>query len=296
LQRLFALLEKYLLPRKNCEITVECNPETLDQEKVSVLRGFAGRISLGVQSFDASLRNRLGRKCSDGAIRNAFGLIAAAGFKHWNCDLIYAIPGQSRKDFEKDLMLAAESGVDHISCYALTPEEGAALAPSFEIDEDIAADCWISAGRSLKAKGFYRYEVSNYALRGGECRHNLAVWRGGLLRGFGPSAAGFDGVNRCKELASLQKWLDGEDAAIDEISAAERLNEIFAVNLRTSSGWTPGRWQKVPGADAWEYRLSAAMDAVKKTRRDFWRISPDKIALTTKGLLFWDSVAEALLI
>jgi len=295
LERLFSMIRRALRPSRRCEITVEANPETLDAEKVALLCSFATRISLGVQSFDAGLRRRLGRECSDAALARALELVRGARFPHWNCDLIYAVPGETPAMWRRDLELAAATGADHLSCYALTPEEGARLAGGFAVDDDAAADGWRSAGKSLGEFGFRRYEVSNYARRGAECRHNLAVWRGGLLRGFGPSASGFDGAVRRTEPPSLAGWLRRETPAADVIAPPARLAEIFAINLRTASGWTPSRWRRVPGADPWEARLAAAESAAAVTKRSFWRLSAERIALTGRGLLFWDSVAEALL-
>ena len=295
LERLSAMIRRELAPGPRCEITVEANPETLDPEKVALLRGFATRISLGVQSFDAGLRRRLGRRCTDAALSRALRLVREAEFPHWNCDLIYAIPGESSAMWRRDLELAATTGADHLSCYSLTPEEGARLAAGFAVDDEAAADGWLAAGTVLGGYGFRRYDVSNYARRGGECRHNLAVWRGGLLRSFGPSAADFDGKLRRTECASLRGWLEGAPPAVDAIPAAARLAEIFAVNLRTVSGWTPSRWRRVPGADDWSARLVAANRAAAVTKRSYWHLSPERIALTGRGLLFWDSAAEALL-
>ena len=296
LKRLFAMIRRELAPGARCEITVEVNPETLDPAKVEVLRDFATRLSLGVQSFDAGLRRRLGRRCTDAALSRALRLVREAEFPHWNCDLIYAIPGETPEMWRRDLELAAATGADHLSCYALTPEEGARLAAGFAVDDEAAADGWRAAGKVLGGFGFRRYEVSNYARRGAECRHNLAVWRGGLLRSFGPSAADFDGRIRHTECASLRDWLKGAPPATDAISSAARLAEIFAVNLRTVSGWTPARWRRVPGADPWAVRLAAAERAAAATKRAFWHLSPGRIALTGRGLLFWDSAAEAILL
>ena len=295
LERLFAMIRRELAPGPRCEITVEANPETLDPAKVALLRGFATRISLGVQSFDAALRLRLGRRCSDAALATAIRLVREAGFPHWNCDLIYAIPGESPAMWRRDLERAAATGADHLSCYALTPEEGASLAVGFAVDDEAAAAGWLTAGKVLGECGFRRYEVSNYARRGAECRHNLAVWRGGLLRSFGPSAADFDGKVRRTECASLRDWLNGVPPVVDAISAAARMAEIFAVNLRTVSGWTPARWRRVPGADSWRERLAVAERAAAVTKRGYWHLSAERIALTGRGLLFWDSAAEALL-
>ncbi|MPM61511.1 Oxygen-independent coproporphyrinogen-III oxidase-like protein [bioreactor metagenome] len=285
------MIRRHLQPEQGTEISIESNPETLTEAKVRLIRGFATRLSLGVQSFDAALRKTLGRDCSQPALERAAEWIAAARFPHWNCDLIYAIPGQTPDGFASDLDRAAALGVDHLPCYNLTPEEGALLADSLIPNEDAATRMWELAGQCA----FPRYEISNYARPGCECRHNLNVWRGGLLAGFGPAAAGFDGRVRRLEPASLGSWLRGEPPEIDEIPAGERRNEIFAVNLRTVAGWTPELWANVPGADSWASRLRAARRAEAETSPEWFDISPERITLSASGLLFWNSVAEVLL-
>ena len=274
------------------EITVEANPDDVTEEYVAALRHTdINRVSLGVQSFDSRLRGTLGRDCSQAALEHALDLVATAKFPHWNCDLIYAIPGQDGEAFRRDLDSAVALGIDHLSCYSLTPEEGARLADSLLPDEEESERMWKIANDC----GLPRYEISNYAKSGGECRHNMNVWRGGRLRGFGPSAAGFDGVRRTIEPASLAAWLRGDPPEVDEIPPEERLNEIFAVNLRTVRGWTPELWSGVPNADPWESRLAVTQRAAAETFPEWFDISPERITLTNSGLLFWNSVAETIL-
>ena len=295
LERWFGMIRSALHPVSGCEISIEANPETLDAGKVELLRSFATRISLGVQSFDPVVRRRLGRDCSQAALDRALKLVAAAEFEHWNLDLIYAVPGQSTAAWRRELEVAAALPVDHLSCYSLTPEEGARLAGSFMIDDVVSGEMFLLAGEVLAAAGFPRYEVSNYARPGAECRHNLAVWRGGKLKGFGPSAAGFDGRDRYSEPAALDRWLAGAPGERDVISATARLNEIFAVNLRTAVGWTPGLWRMVPGADAWPARLARTAAAVRGLPDDWLVLTPEAVRLTADGMLFWDTVAQALI-
>ena len=296
LERLFGMLERYLRPAPTSEITIEANPETLDESKVAFLRDHTTRISIGVQSFSSSARRILGRRCGDEALKRALQLVGGAGFPRWNIDLIYAVPGESPEQWRDDLRLAADTGVDHLSCYSLTAEERSALGASFAINDDLAADMYEMVPDILAPYGIKRYEISNYAANGAECRHNVSVWRGGLLRGFGPSAAGFDGRDRMTEVDDLGKWLANVPPTVDRIPPPNRRAEIFAVNLRTVDGWTPELWAAGPGADSWEDRCAA----VEKVRRNmplsWWKISPNRIKLSTEGLCFWNDVAEAMLI
>ena len=294
LERLLEKVYQHLVDSRTLEISIEANPETLTPSKVALLRRYVTRISTGVQSFFPETREILGRKCDEKQLKTALDLIAGAGFPHWNCDLIYAVPGRTAADWEREFDRLALYPVDHVSCYNLTPEEGAALYGKLVPEEDISTHLEEITRERLEALGIRQYEVSNYAGNGCVCRHNVNVWRGGFLTGLGPSAAGFDGKDRVIEVSSLSRWLAGEKPEIDRISPRKRLNEIFAVNLRTVEGWTPRYWQLVPGADDWSRRLECA-GRTEKIYPGCFEIAADRIQLSRKGLSFWDTIAEELL-
>lgn len=295
LERLFAMVKRTVAPGADREISIEANPETLDEAKVALLRENVTRISLGVQSFSAERRRILGRQCGDAALANAVDSIRRAGFPHWNIDLIYGIPGETLDMWRNDLHRAADCGVDHLSCYSLTPEEGSRLGAGLAVDDDAALDMYELIPATLAAYGIRRYEISNYARIGSECRHNVSVWRGRLLRGFGPAAAGFDGRDRMTEVQSLDEWLAGAPPELDRIPRDRRLAEIFAVNLRTVDGWTPELWQGVPGADSWEARSAVVAQVMHDLPESWWKITPKCIKLSDEGLCFWNDIAEAML-
>ncbi|MBO5763355.1 MAG: radical SAM family heme chaperone HemW [Lentisphaeria bacterium] len=286
LERILEALHRYLPVKKDAEWSIEANPETLTDAKLDCLRRHVNRISVGIQSFQPEKRRLLGRDCSCEAIENALEGIRSRGFPHFNCDLIYAIPGQSMEDFRQDLERAAAAGADHISCYSLTPEEGTRLA-GIGIDEETSAAMWQMAGKVLAEKGFRRYEISNYARPGGECYHNSAVWRGSLLCGIGPAAASYDGTDRTTECADLQQWLNDAPPERDVLPREERLREIFAVNLRTSDGWKKSAFLALPGADETLWRRLTSVPLPES----WLRKGDETYALTEEGMLFWDEAA-----
>lgn len=294
LERLCKLIHRYLPSDENTELSIEANPESLTEEKVALLRQYFTRLSMGVQSFDAMSRERIGRRCSQKKLLDALDLVRRAGFPHWNCDLIYSLPGQTAAMWEQDLRMAAECGADHISCYALTPEENSRLGATFDEDDERETEFYQLAEQVLSGYGIHRYEISNYARRGCGCRHNLNVWRGGLLRGYGPAAAGFDGFIRRIEVESLNGWLNGAPPEVDEIPLPERLNEIFAVNLRTVDGWDEAAWQRVENSDRWENRLKIA-EKLQKSFPGQVSTSGGRIKLTPEGLLFWNTIAQEII-
>ncbi|MGE4563236.1 MAG: coproporphyrinogen-III oxidase family protein [Victivallaceae bacterium] len=290
LETLFAVLRRHLPLRPDAEISIEANPETITAAKAAVIAEFANRVSLGVQSFDPSLRQILGRDASDEAIATAIELLAGR-FRHFNLDLIYAIPGQTLDGFAADLARAAGAGIDHLSCYSLTPEEGTRLS-SIPVDDDFSATVYEALPELLAPFGLARYEISNYARPGCGCRHNLRVWEGSILYGFGPAAAGFDGKTRLQQPLTLDGWLAGEPPELDELSPAERRREIAAMNLRTVEGWGRDRYLDLPGATTEQWR---ELGAIAARFPDLLFFDGLHLKCTRKGLLFWDEIAMELL-
>ena len=296
LERLFYAVRENLRPTENCEISIECNPETLDADKTAGMNGFITRISCGIQSFNSTLRDTLGRDCSDRAIENALSLIKESQIPHFNCDLIYAVPGQTVSDWQRDLETAVACRVDHISCYNLTREEQSRLGNSFIIDDDAALEMYRIAGDILADHGIFRYEISNYARPGSECRHNVNIWRGAKLKAFGPAGAGFDGKARIINVENIRQWLDGAAPEIDLLDEEERAREIFAVNLRTASGWNRTIWENTGRAVSWETISRIFTDSITNIPANFYRQTGESISLTPEGLLYWNDIAEKIIL
>lgn len=287
---LFDSIAQLIPLSSDCEISCELNPEVLTADKLALLNERVTRLSLGVQSFDPVVRDKLMRKCSEKHLRNALDILNGRKCKHFNIDLIYGVAGVGWEVFEKDLRLALDAGVDHLSCYALTAEENSRLGLRSPVAENSdAAEWWLRIGEYLNRCRLDRYEVSNYALPGCGCRHNLNVWRGGTLLGVGASASGFDGVDRYTHCSSVDGFIAGEPPEIDRVSPAVRMLEIFAVNLRTVQGWRKQQWNELYNG-SWN-KLYELCSSQADLNPQWWDLQPDKIALTENGLLFWDEAA-----
>lgn len=199
LGELETLLEKLggSLPNRPAEWTFEANPETLTVEKLHLLREHGvDRISLGVQSLDASGLATLGRAATEGATRRALALLSKAWPLRWSADLILGYEGDTPRRVERDLTEMIAAGARHVSVYALTVEEGTPLAEAVARgerkvpgEEEVLALLEV-ARELLEARGLRRYEVSNYAVAGEEGRHNQRYWRMEPYLGLGPAAAG----------------------------------------------------------------------------------------------------------
>lgn len=179
----------------DAEVTTEANPDSVDPRSLTELRegGFT-RVSLGMQSSSPHVLATLERTHTPGSSSAAARAARAAGFEHVNLDMIYATPGETDDDLRATLDEVLDAGVDHVSAYSLIVEPGTALARRVQRgeipmpDDDIAADRYELIDDYLEAAGFTWYEVSNWALPGGECRHNIAYWRNDSWWGIGPGA------------------------------------------------------------------------------------------------------------
>jgi putative oxygen-independent coproporphyrinogen III oxidase len=178
------------------EVTTEANPESVDARSLATLRagGFT-RISLGMQSNAPHVLQTLDRRHTPGRPQAAVAEARDAGFDHVNLDLIYGTPGESDADWQGSLDAAIATGADHVSAYSLIVEPGTRMATQIERgvlpmpDDDVLADRYLMAEKSLSANGFSWYEVSNWA-RSAEarCRHNELYWTGADWWGAGPGA------------------------------------------------------------------------------------------------------------
>ena len=302
LQILLEAIYRYFVTDALQEYTIELNPGTITWEKLQLMRNYGiNRLSIGVQSDTVEQLKLLGRIHSFSEAQETVQMARRLGFKNINLDFMYGIPGQTLDMWRDTLQAALELNPEHLSLYQLKIEENTVFAQWMqdgviqEFDDEMALDMYRLAQSILTANGYGQYEISNYAKKGGECRHNTNIWRGGLLTGIGPAAAGFDGRRRIIQQESLQAWLENAAPETDELPVDERLNEIFAINLRTVRGWTPALWAQVPHADPWGSRLKIISEAVAETSPTFFDISPDRITLSPDGLLFWNTIAESLI-
>ena len=231
LDELLSLIHRRHLHRGATEWTCEANPGTLTLAKARQLRNAGvNRISLGVQSFDDGLLDFLGRVHSAADADSAVGLLREAGFENFSLDLMYAIPGQSGAQFERDLVRALALAPDHLSLYALTLEEGTPLKERADagefapVGDEAALEHYELARRRLREAGYVHYEISNFARPGRECRHNLLYWSGGEYLGVGPSAHSHWRGVRWGNLQGLEEYV----AALSQAGKLREFEEQLA--------------------------------------------------------------------
>jgi oxygen-independent coproporphyrinogen-3 oxidase len=280
------------------EVTTEANPESVDAASLATLRA-AGytRISLGMQSVAPHVLAVLDRRHTPGRAVAAAAQARAAGFAHVNLDLIYGAPGERAEDFAASLGAAVAAGVDHVSAYALTVEDGTALAARIRRgqvpapDDDVAADRYLAAEEALSSAGFGWYEVSNWARSApARCRHNLLYWTGGDWWGLGPGAHSHVGGVRwwnvkhpatyAARLAAGRSPGQGREV----LTAAQRRLEEVMLGVRLADGLP---LTGLPGA--------AVARAVDEGLLDRSRYERGRAVLTLRGRLLADAVTRGLL-
>lgn len=231
------------------EITVECNPETYRREEFRRIReAGVNRLSIGVQSFLEKGLRALGRRHGIEDSIRAYSEAREAGFENINIDLIYAYPGQRVGDVEKELEMVERLKPEHLSAYMLTSYEGTPLgiqilSGKLELpSEEEIAKIYDRLWRGLKALGYRRYEISNWAKEGYECRHNLIYWRMEEFLGLGVSAWGFLKEERYGNTKNLKSYMGsvmkGKSPVAMKIRLTEkdRFEEFLMLKLRLKEG------------------------------------------------------------
>ncbi len=279
------------------EVTTESNPESTSPQFFAGLRaaGFT-RVSLGMQSTAPHVLAALDRVHSPGRALDAAREARAEGFEHVNLDLIYGTPGETDDDLARSADAAIETGVDHISAYALIVEDGTALARRVrrgEIaapDDDVHARRYELLDRRLADAGFDWYEVSNWSRPGGECRHNIGYWNGGRWWGAGPGAHSHVGAIRWWNVKHPNAYAESLDAGELPVAGFEELDadtahvEDVMLQVRLRAG-LPDRV------------LSAAERerAARAVRDGLLHADAERFVLTDRGRLLADAVVRDLL-
>ena len=230
------------------EFTIEMNPATVSLEKARAMLALGvNRVSMGVQSWDEELLKTLGRVHSGPQARRSYEILREAGVTNVNLDLIFGIPGQSRRKWLDSIRQTISLAPDHISAYCLTYEEDTEFFERLQRgemvpDTGVDADFFELAMEEFEAAGYGQYEISNYAREGRECLHNLGYWRGADYAGLGPSAvstrSGWRRKNVADTSAYTQRVLSGEDRFenLERLDKETLRAEKVSLGLRTREG------------------------------------------------------------
>jgi oxygen-independent coproporphyrinogen-3 oxidase len=300
LSAILAAIDKEFGLAPGAEVTVEANPETVDQAVLADLRaaGFT-RISLGMQSAVPHVLSVLDRVHQPGRPQQCAAWARAAGFEHVSLDLIYGTPGETDADWQRSLDSALAAGPDHISAYALIVEDGTRLAARVRRgelpapDDDVLADRYLAADAALAAAGLHWYEISNWAAGpAAQCRHNQLYWTGADWWGIGPGAHSHVGGTRwwnVRHPAAYAARIDAGDSpaqAREVLTGKERSLERIMLATRLASG--------CPVTDLPRAGRAAAAAAVADGLAEPGALAAGRVILTTRGRLLADAVIRDL--
>lgn len=285
------------------EWTVEIAPAEISFAKLESLAEMGvNRISLGVQTFDDSLMDALGRNHSPDKACRAYDMIREIGFDSVNLDLIFGIPGQSLAQWEDDLKKAVSLSPDHLSTYCLTFEEDTALFVKLSKgqvsrDPEREASFYERAWEFLPAQGFGQYEISNYSLPAKQCLHNLNTWRMHDWIGCGPSACSqFQGLRR-RNFSNLEQWsstwLEDRPMEYEECEALTSFDlarDAILFGLRMNEGICLAEIARSFGLETIEFQpVSVFLNQLEREGLGHWQT--DWFSLTPKGRILADAIA-----
>ncbi len=246
LEKLFSSIKKLINIAQILEYTIEANPKDITQAFVtSIQNAGINRISIGVQSFQNHLLDSIGRNHHREDVVTAITILNQAHFENISFDIIYAIPGQTLEDFQKDLDISLTLNPKHLSIYSLILEEKTVLYHQVKkqevnlISEDLEIEMVEMMNELLERTDFKQYEISNYALPGYQSLHNRLYWDMETYRGIGLSAASFIGNQRFENITTLHKYIQSVNQnghGILRIENAETMKEFIIMGLRKTKG------------------------------------------------------------
>lgn len=286
----------------DAEFTSEGNPGTLTQEwlDMAMKRGL-NRLSLGVQAAQDPLLRGIGRIHTAKDAENAVRLARQCGIRNLNLDAMFGLPGQNEQDYLQTLETFRSWGADHISAYSLILEEETPLyrlvnAGHVELpDEDEVASMYEHGIEWLEKAGYHRYEVSNFAVPGFECRHNIGYWQGEWYLGLGvaahsmlPSADPGVFCMRRGNAGDVQAYIraleSGQDApadGVDLITSEDAMFETMMLGLRTTSGVDAQRFERLYGISL-KQKYGRQLDSLVRDGLGGWHNG--RFALTPRGI------------
>lgn len=208
---------------KNCEITLEGNPENINLEYLKDLEAIGvNRINVGIQTFAAELLTSMNRYFDLNSYNHILDLLSMSSIRSRGVDLMYGLPGQTEQQFFNDLQRVVKANLEHLSIYSLIQEPNTMYSKLVQNglrkppNENLQDQLFQKLPSKLSSYGFQIYEVSNYSKPDFECRHNLRYWLYEPYMGLGPGAHGFDGRLRYGNLRNIQRWQKNTTGATKE--------------------------------------------------------------------------------
>ena len=258
---IFNELKRNGLVYKTAEVTVEVNPDSIKKHDFRILKSEGvNRLSIGAQSSNDDILKLIGRRHNWKQVQMTFENARKAGFDNLSIDLIYGLPSQTKSDWANTLVQALELKPDHISCYGLKLEQGTKMFSDYNNspmlpDDDEQADMYLYTTETLAKYGYNQYEISNFALKGKQSKHNLKYWMLRDYMGFGAGAHSCVNSVRYSFISDIHGYIEGinsQKSVLDEydkIEFIERAAEYIMLGMRTTHGISQKEYYNIYRSD-----------------------------------------------
>lgn len=279
---MLAIKSKFTLT-KNAEISIECNPNSITEEKLKIYKNLGfNRISFGVQSLDDDVLKLIGRVHNRSEALQAINLANIAGFTNINADLLLGI--KENKNISRDIEELKAAGVTHISAYMLILEHGTPLEILAKqnkvklLSEDESVAQYEEYLKVLRQNGFYRYEISNFALKGYKCKHNINYWECGEYLGFGVAAHSYINGTRYSNTENILEYIENyTNKSYEKLTNQEKLEELIMLGLRTKRGVSLKKLEELG------YKVLENKNALKMLSLGIIKLNSTHLYITSKN-------------
>ncbi|MEW9923836.1 radical SAM family heme chaperone HemW [Clostridium butyricum] len=276
------------------EFTIECNPGTLNEEKLALMKNYnVNRISMGLQTTNDNILKEIGRIHSFEEFKKNYNQARKAGFENINVDLMFGLPNQSMKDWKVSLEDVMSLEPDHISAYSLIIEEGTCFYNLYNNDklnipnEEEERSMYLFTKGFLKDYGYNQYEISNYAKANKECFHNKVYWKCNEYLGLGVSASSFVDEKRFKNIDDIKIYIEkinNNEDVTEEIhvnNINDDMEEFMFMGLRMIEGINLKIFKKKFGKDVFDIYDEVIKNNIKK---GLLVVDSEKLYLSEKGI------------
>lgn len=285
---------------RGCEVSIEVNPGSVTDEKLRIYKAAGiNRISMGMQATQNELLKRIGRTHDLDDIKKAVELIDGVGFENFNLDMMFSLPGQTIKDVEETALFAVQSGATHISAYSLILEENTPINQLYKDNvyvqnDELDRQMYHRVSDILTFCGYDRYEISNFAVPGFECRHNLYCWDFCDYLGVGAAAHSFVADMRYVNTPNLEEYItkvyQNAHNTLEQTETKEELIEDYIMlAFRKTSGLKVKDFESRFGID---FEKTYEKELGKLTEEGLLQRTENGFALTEKGCDFESAVVR----
>lgn len=282
------------------EVTIECNPDDIILPYAKILKKYANRISLGIQTFNNDQLKLINRRHNAEEAIKAVNIIKEVGISNISIDLIFGFPKETLADWLFDINQAIKLDVQHVSAYSLMFEEGTKLYHLLQkekieqISEELSVEMYDVLIDKLSEAGLAQYEISNFAKPGFESRHNSSYWNETPYLGVGPSAHSYNLSTRSWNVSNVSQYVKSISKGIlpleeEQIDAITRYNDLITTALRTKEGIHLNALQE----DYAQYLLEQSSEFIKEGT--MIKTSDNRLALTRKGYYISDAIMAELI-